>query len=108
MILSDKRFASALVVVGGRGDEPLVFDDLGCQIGYEKKYPELEIVDRWMHDYTTDEWISSADAWFVRSDELRSPMGSNIAAFGSLSGAKVVGDSHGVEPLGFDSVLLID
>jgi copper chaperone NosL len=106
MILSDERFSTALQAGGGRGDGALIFDDTGCQIRYEKKHPDLEIIERWTHDYTTGEWISTADAWFVRSEEIRSPMGSNIAAFDSESRAKVVAEPIGVGVVGFESIWL--
>jgi len=81
MIISDERFATATIIDGDRGNEPMTFDDFNCQMIFESKHPELTITDRWSHDHTSSEWISMADAWYVKSDQLRTPMASHIASF---------------------------
>jgi len=81
MIISDERFATATIIIGDRGNEPMTFDDFNCQMIFESKHTDLTIVDRWSHDHTSSEWISMADAWFVKSDQLRTPMASHIASF---------------------------
>ena len=58
-----------------------MFDDFNCQIIFETKHAELEIVDRWSHDHESMEWIQMADAWYVKSERLHTPMASNIASF---------------------------
>ena len=87
MIISDERFASATVVDGDRGKENLVFDDFSCQMNFEAKHDEIVIVDRWAHDHGSLQWIHMADAWFVQSDQLLTPMASHIASFASQEDA---------------------
>jgi nitrous oxide reductase accessory protein NosL len=88
MIISDERFATATIVVGDRGNEPLLFDDFNCQMIFEAKQSELTIVDRWSHDYNAGTWLHTADAWFMRSEKLHTPMASHIAAFTSKDDAE--------------------
>jgi copper chaperone NosL len=42
----------------------------------------------WVVDYETGGWVRASDAWFVRSNEIRSPMGFGIAAFSSETEAR--------------------
>jgi copper chaperone NosL len=88
MIVSDERFATAIVINGDRGFEPLVFDDFNCQLTHETKHPELDIVARWSHDYQSFEWLPMRDAWFIKSEALRTPMASHIATFSSEQAAR--------------------
>lgn len=88
MIVSDERFATATIIEGDRGNEPLVFDDFNCQMIFESKHTELTVVDRWSHDHGTKEWMHMADAWFVKSDQLHTPMASHIASFASQENAQ--------------------
>ncbi len=81
MIISDARFATATVYVGDRGHEPYVFDDFNCQKTFDLKRAEEQVVDRWCHDYESSSWIQMSSAWFVRSDQLRTPMASGMVSF---------------------------
>ncbi|GAB5495681.1 MAG: hypothetical protein Phyf2KO_07610 [Phycisphaerales bacterium] len=83
MIISDKRWATATVVEGPRGQEPLLFDDFNCQVNYEVEHTDMNILDRWSHSHATGKPIHSTDALFLDSPNLRTPMGSGIAAFAS-------------------------
>ena len=104
MILSDERFAVATLIDGDRGIEPLVFDDFNCQMIYEGKHPDLTIVDRWSHDYNGKQWMHMADAWFVQSDELHTPMASHIASFASKDEAQRFADGIAGRVMGLDAL----
>ena len=88
MIISDERWSTATIIEGDRGPEPRIFDDFNCQANYEGEHPDLTILARWSHSYSTREWLSTEKAVFLISPDLRSPMGSNIAAFASESEAE--------------------
>ena len=88
MIISDERFATATIIDGDRGNEPMTFDDFNCQMIFESKHTEFVIVDRWSHDHGSSEWISMADAWYVKSDQIRTPMASHIASFATEADAE--------------------
>ena len=85
MILSDERWATAMIVEGPRGPEPRLFDDFNCQVNYEVENPELVVLARWSHSYATRRWIHTEEAGFLLSPNLRTPMGSQVAAFASPS-----------------------
>lgn len=87
MIVSDERFATSTIIMGDRGREALMFDDFNCQINFERKLPELEIVKRWSHDYSSSEWFETALGWFVESPEIHTPMASSLAFFQSRDAA---------------------
>lgn len=87
MIISDKRWATATIVEGPRGPTPLLFDDFNCQVRYETEHSNLVILDRWSYCHATGSPIQTGDASFVESPNLRTPMGSGIAAFASSDDA---------------------
>ncbi|GIK18477.1 MAG: hypothetical protein AMXMBFR77_00530 [Phycisphaerales bacterium] len=89
MIISDARWATATIVPGPRGPEPRLFDDFNCQVNFENEHAG-EIIARWSHDYATGAWLKTETAQFIFSRDLRTPMGSNAAAFGARSDADAV------------------
>ena len=88
MIISDARWATATIVEGQRGPDPKLFDDFNCQVNYEVEHPEETIITRWSHDYISADWLRTEDATFLMSSELRTPMGSRVAAFAITSEAE--------------------
>lgn len=95
MIISDERFACASVAETDRGSVPRLFDDLNCQIAYERAHPDERFGHRWVHDYAGGGWITAEDATYVRSGALRTPMASGTAAFASPDDARALLDSLG-------------
>ena len=95
MIISDERWATATIIDGPRGPEPILFDDFNCQVNFEIEHPERDIVDRWSHDHTTSEWIRTADAHFLITPGMWTPMASSVAAFTRGSDARTARDEHG-------------
>ncbi len=82
MIISDRRFAAQYITSSGESKK---YDDIGCLIGDLK-----EAVERgesplavYIADFGTGEWFDAGKAFYLENGELRSPMGYNIAAFGS-------------------------
>ncbi len=103
MIISDERWATATIVAGPRGSEPRLFDDFNCQVGYEVEHTNTEILARWSHDHATGEWVSTEQAFFLISGELRTPMGSMVAAFTSEPGAEAASLEWPGEVLTFEA-----
>lgn len=98
MLVSELAYAAAFRSAGG---EERVFDEIGCLL------TELPAVGArvWVHDYETSEWLEGEEAFFVRSESIRTPMGGGIVAFSSreraeryqgevLSLARLQGDSR--------------
>lgn len=104
MIISDARFATATVVKGARGPEALLFDDFNCQVNHEVANPEAEILARWSHDHGTTGWMRTEEAHFVRSDGLRTPMASKVAAFRDRGDAEAMQRELGGDIAGFEAM----
>jgi nitrous oxide reductase accessory protein NosL len=107
MIISDERFATSTIIVSERGDQPLLFDDFNCQIIFEHKMPELEVVNRWSHDYASSRWIETNTGWFVHSMQIRSPMASGLAFFETRSEAESYAETLSAVVLNHESAWLL-
>lgn len=83
MIISDARFATATVVHDERGRRlALLFDDFNCMVNHaEGSGKELPIIERWVRDHGTTDWVRAEDAHFVHAQRLRTPMASHAVAF---------------------------
>lgn len=77
MIVSDPRFAAQ---IGAPGEEPVLFDDLGCLRTYLASGRALPKGARvWVADHRTKAWVPAADAVFTES-KTSAPMGSRLMA----------------------------
>jgi copper chaperone NosL len=76
MIISDERFAAALVTAAG---DAFKFDDVGCL--FEHQHGQLRpAVTYWVRDSQSGEWLNAREATFVHSPNIVSPMGFSLAA----------------------------
>lgn len=86
MLISDSRFAAQLVTEEGKH---LKLDSIECMLDVmreDTKYPFV-----WVSNAAKPgEWLEAEQAVFVRSDQIRSPMGGGLAAFESEVDAKSV------------------
>lgn len=83
LIAEDRCAAAALVERRGRR-EHVHFDDIGCLLDAMREGAELgTVVEVYVHDYDSKEWIEAADAGYVvaESSAFKTPMGSGIVAF---------------------------
>ena len=82
MIISDKRFAAQYITSSGESKK---FDDIGCMIDDLKEAGERGVSPLAVYtaDFGTGEWLDAGKAFYLENSELKSPMGYNIAAFGS-------------------------
>lgn len=81
MIISDPKFASSISIESGEGSyQNLAFDDIGDMLAYLAKHPNEKIAGWFVHDYDTEQWIDATTAYFVVSDQVKSPMNHGIAA----------------------------
>lgn len=102
MIISDVRWATATMVDGPRGPEPRLFDDFNCQVNYEVEHRDERVVARWSHDSASGEWIRTEQAMFVLSPDLRSPMGSMMAAYAAGAGDAAILPASDEEVMSFE------
>jgi copper chaperone NosL len=84
MTVSDLHFGAELITQKGK---LFIFDDPHCILSFikEKKVEPSEIKDVYLSDYSGNhEMVNIKDVHLYRSEELRSPMGGNIAVFLSI------------------------
>ncbi len=82
MIISDARFASALITLK---NEPLKFDDIGDMVIYNLDHPDTQPKAWFVHDYPSATWIRGETAVYAMSPIVDAPMGSGLAAFAFLA-----------------------
>ena len=100
MIISDERFAAALVNADG---ETLKFDDLGCLIQHETDGGRPTTV-YWVRDFKGNGWLNARDAVFVHARSLVSPMGFGLAACTTAQAAADAAKKAGSRMLRFDEL----
>jgi hypothetical protein len=76
MIISDERFAAALVTTTG---EALKFDDIGCMIQQDAGHARPDVA-YWVRSFQGQGWLNAREATFVHSPAIVSPMGYGLAA----------------------------
>jgi nitrous oxide reductase accessory protein NosL len=72
MIISELRYASAYRDANGK---PFVFDDISEMLEHVAGNGGATGKTVWVHDYDTEKWIDAIGAWYVQSDDIRTPMG---------------------------------
>ena len=76
MIISDERFAAALVTPAG---DALKFDDIGCLIQQEAGRARPEVA-YWVRGSQGQGWLNAREATFLHAPGVASPMGYGLAA----------------------------
>jgi copper chaperone NosL len=105
MTIIDPAFAGQLVTRTGR---VYVFDDFVGLAAFQRdnRVPPDEVHGVWANLYLNpDQRIGVNEAVFLKSDRLRSPMSSGLAAFASSSEADSLRSIIGGELLDWDEVL---
>lgn len=78
MAVSDARFAGQ---IAAPGEEPLVYDDIGCLAKAVAAGKGVE--HAFVADHRTREWVPAAKAVFTRVPGLATPMSSHLIAHAS-------------------------
>ncbi len=86
MTLTDALFAAEIITKKNR---LYTFDDIACLRGYLKENSSAEAPSIWISDYqNAGQFVNVEEAFFVKSPEIRSPMGGHTIAFSSADIAK--------------------
>ena len=94
MIISEDRCCAALTVEENGRPETELFDDIGCLLDRERTATGLRVTARYFRDYDTRSWIqASGGPWFIFNEEVHTPMGSGIVAFGERERAAARADA---------------
>lgn len=107
MIISDDRYAAALVHVDDRGRfMSMAFDDIGCllELEQEQEGQTLQIVARYVTDAETGQWLDASDATYLHSKSLRTPMAYYLAALPDRNRAAAMQQEHPGDILTFEQV----
>lgn len=79
MAISERRFAAEFIDRDGIARK---FDDIGCLLAALKRESKDTLpLAIYVVDYERRAWIEGEQACFVRSSELKTPMGGGLAAF---------------------------
>lgn len=83
MKLVDNRYGAMLVTSKGKS---FAFDDINCMINYKnEKLKDIEIAKQLVIDFSNPgNLIDATKAYFLKNEELKSPMGGNAAAFSNM------------------------
>ncbi len=80
MTIADERYATELITKKGK---IYFFDSVECLAGFYLEQDPEEVASIWVTDFHTQaRMIPAREAFFLRSKDLRSPMGMNLTAFG--------------------------
>lgn len=79
MTIADGRFAAQFATIKGRVYN---FDDVSCLVRYEIQNPKMEVKNRYVSNFeNSNELLKVEDSHFVSSEQIKSPMRGNVAAF---------------------------
>src|SRR5690606_16312676 len=81
MTLMDRKFGGEVVSSKGK---VFKFDDVNCMVNFlnSGELAESDVAYRMIVDFSKPEkLINAADALFIKSDKIKSPMASQVAAF---------------------------
>jgi copper chaperone NosL len=90
MTLMDNKFGAELVTKKGKVYK---FDDVNCMLSFFHSGVEAEenIAYKLVIDFSHPEkLIDASNAYFLKSDEIKSPMGSHVAAFEKKEDLEIV------------------
>lgn len=103
MKISEGHFAAEAITKKGR---VLKFDDVYCLKEYKNENAATEIAQHYVHYYPgNNELIPAEPAFYVKSNQLKSPMAGNIAAFKTEVEAKEQAQKLGGELMNWNEML---
>lgn len=88
MTISDERYGAEIVTKKGRVYK---FDDLYCIKNFlnEEVVKMEDVASKWVIDFSQPTvLITASESHFIENEQLKSPMGSNIASFAHADSAK--------------------
>lgn len=105
MIINDARFAASYAAEQGEGSyQTFIFDDIGDMLHHMQQNLTLIGAGWWVHDYDSEEWIDATTAYYVVSEEIKTPMDHGTAAFATQAAAEALAAEVGGKVLDWDKV----
>jgi copper chaperone NosL len=106
MTITDDRFTAQLVTDRGRS---YLFDSIECMAEFLSEAQETGDAPSgalWVTDFNAPgKWIDAGEALFLRSPELRSPMGLNLSAYADREAVEAQAAELGGEVLNWNQVM---
>jgi copper chaperone NosL len=102
MAISEPRYSSEFLT---KDEAAYKFDDIACMLsGIRERQARGDVTAVFVVDYQTRRWVNAQDAFFVRSQSLKTPMGGGIVAFQDKSRADAAALQFHGEPLRFADI----
>ncbi len=102
MAIGDVRYAAELIDKAGA---PRKFDEIGCMVNYIKlKHPKKDFRATYVMDYDKKQWLKSEDAFYVYSEQIRTPMSGGIVAFAEKARADSVASQFQGQALKYEDL----
>ncbi|HAC14661.1 MAG TPA: hypothetical protein DCE78_01770 [Bacteroidetes bacterium] len=104
MMVTDAQFGSQIV---NKQSKSFKFDSVECMVAFDLKNTDPENVhSRWVPDFSNpDVWVEAEKAFYLHSDQLRSPMGMFLSAYETEEAARVLQADYGGQIISYDEVL---
>jgi copper chaperone NosL len=107
MLISDRRYAAQLLTGKGKAYK---FDAIECMHAFiaAGTVAAEDIHSTWVMDlHGAGDWIPTAEASFLVSPGIRSPMGAGLAAFASRDAANAAAQELGGDVMAWDALLAV-
>jgi copper chaperone NosL len=101
MAISEQRFAAQIVAPG---EEPRVFDDIGCLAGYLARTGMPARGIAYVADHRTGRWIDASKATYTFVANVATPMGSHLIAHADAASRDADDGARGGEARGMAAV----
>lgn len=103
MTISDPKYGAELITNKGKFFK---FDSVECLADYSRKIERQSIASMWVTDLkTAKSLINTKDAFYILSDNLRSPMGLNLSAFSKIEDLDNAISEFGGSKISWDEIL---
>jgi copper chaperone NosL len=105
MTIMDQRFSAECISKKGK---TFKFDDIHCMVEFIRNGGvwKNEIAKIYLSDFSNKgKWIESKNAYILHSEDLKSPMGGNFAAFESESQRDKMIEQYTGEKLTWDQIM---
>ncbi|HFB98209.1 MAG TPA: hypothetical protein ENJ62_03630 [Bryobacterales bacterium] len=102
MAVSEREFAAEAVAPDGRVD---YFDDIGCLAAWVREHQPPPETALYVVDFETGEWLAAESAYYVKSDQIPTPMSFGLVAFGDVERADRAAEKFRGRRLSWQQVL---
>lgn len=103
MLITETRFGGELITSKGKIYK---YDSIECLAFDQRKYNVEDIHSMWVIDYTPPhKLLNTKSSLFLLSENLKSPMGLNLSAYGEGYELDVIKDNFGGEEIQWDEVV---